>query len=547
MIIGRRSPWILGLALLVTSCNSTGIGIRNQSDLAQTELPDNCPPTEAKAIALNIEAFDFPQEAFDFTPQSIVADADTLTVTTPHRNLVFCRSTGTWSILPISEEDAAEPASDEFFDRLSDPPYAEIQLDGQTYQYRAVLKPNPFPDFEVSPERVVFELILPGETEPQTITLYTLEELLASKLAIDLGVPEVTATSTAGDRLFFVVSPEQGEGFGGLTTLVSYDVAASSLNKAQPAMIVGEQITDLVITQTDTEFILWLGTKYAAEGSPQLPAKGLVAYRIQQDNWQAGTTATYSVHNSPLIGAIPFELQVLDDNLWVATGNGICQIAWQNIAESDAWDCWRFTLEIDLPAAGLPLYKSALSEVPVTTLTQSNGDEQTLEILWWSPINRPIPDGDEAVREQHGRFEVSYQKSFMATIPEGGLRWPTQAQGRPLPEWDIQVYWPGEDWHWQGDRFVRGFDEVPANAVSFGPSGMSERGYSRTGIQDTNVLRGDVKLLSLDNEQTKIQYFSGWTEDNLIEPRFAIIPTYKTAPTEPNPLKAIAPQLKTLE
>lgn len=531
-----RSPWLWSLVFLLVACNqSTAV---NQEEPSPNASSVNCPTTDESARQLDLKAVTYPLQAFDFTAEQISGDPNTVTVSTPQRQFVFCRATGQWSILPPSgspQTTAAEPA--DLLGQSST--WHSLSVAEQTYQYRATLIPAPDPTYTNSPQKVIFELKAPTPSAAIALELYNVEQLRDSGLGYELGLPEVKAALTVGDALFFAIISEQGEGFSGLTTFVRYDLKTTKLELLQPPEIIGEQITDLIATTQGQEITFWFGTKYSAEGSPSIPAKGLMSYRFQSDAWQQGAIAVHSLHNSPLIGAVPTKLYQEAETLWAATGNGICQIQWQTIDNWDAWQCWRFALVTQLSASGLPLYRSLLSTVPATTLTPS-GDRPTTEVLWWSSI---VPFGIADQVPQKGRFEVVYPLGFQATIPEGAFQWDDQTDQARITDWNDQVYWIGEEWHWTGSVFQRGFDEVAANLVGLGAVGISEQGYNTEGIQDTNVLRGDLKLLSLTAEKTQIEYFSGWVDDQLIQPYVVVLPADKQPITTPSPIKAIADQL----
>ncbi|MEB3225964.1 MAG: hypothetical protein VKJ86_09190, partial [Synechococcus sp.] len=275
------------------------------------------------------------------------------------------------------------------------------------------------------------------------------------------------------------------------------------------------------------------GTKYAAEGSPLIPARGLIAYKFNTD-WRDAEISFHTIHNSPLIGAIPTQLHAEGDVLWAATGNGICQIQWRNIDQWEAWDCWRFALEAQLPESGLPVYRSLLAETPSSTLTTD-----TVEVLWWAST---VPFGIAHEQLKKGRYEIAYPTGFRVTVPEGMFQWDSEPDPMLLP-WEDQLYWPGEEWHWAGDRFIRSFDEVMGQQVGLGPVGISEQGYNPEGIQDLNALRGDLQLFALDRDSTTVDYFSGWVDDALLELYFTLVPSEKKPITTESPLKAIATEL----
>ncbi|AFY36817.1 hypothetical protein Lepto7376_0379 [[Leptolyngbya] sp. PCC 7376] len=542
MKISWRSPllWSCAVALLV-ACEDTATNPGESANNTVEETPTaNCPSSDPEARKFDVNSQPYLTDIFNYAPQEIELSTDTVTFQTINHDLVFCRENSEWSILPPS----IEPPSDEFdeaaFEELSDPPPTTIEADGQSFEYRTNLSPNPFPDYTENPDKVIFEITPPDASSPYTLDLYNLEQLRASGIGYDLGFPEVNGAVQVGDSLFFAVSSEQGEGFNGLTTLIRYDINTNDLEKTQPVNLIAEQITDMLVTTVDEEVTLWFGTKYSAEGSGLIPAKGLVTYTFTADSWRQGKTAAYSVHNSPLVGAIPTDLTLDDEVMWVATGSGICQFPWQDVKDWDAWQCWEFILETEIPTAGIPLYGSLLSTTPITTLTPSDDNEMT-EVYWWSSME---PLGFEEESERLGRFEVAYPVGLEVTVPEGGYRWLNEDSVQPTPPWETNVFWPGREWHWEDDRFVRGFDEVNINFLALGASGVSANGFTDAGILDANALRGELDLIDMTSESTTVQYFSGWVEESQLEPYFTVIPSRKSQPATPNPLEAIAPNLE---
>ncbi|MGB2925457.1 MAG: hypothetical protein WBB82_09160 [Limnothrix sp.] len=540
----RRSPVFFSCLLLLIACEpDTTENVVNNSaataqNLKQAEAA-NCPTTDTEASRFDPNSGDYIEQLFDFTTQKISNTADTLVFHTNNHDLVFCRSDSTWAVLAPSE---ATPLYEEFngadFEALSDPNFASIQADGQTYKYRSTLEPNPFPDYTAQPEKVIFEFIPAGETESISLDLYSAEQLRDSGLGNDLGVPEVQGAVQVEDQLFFAVSSEQGEGFSGLTTLLRYDIPTGKLAKIQPQNIIAEQIISMVATTEADKTTLWLGTKYSSEGSDSLPAKGLVTYTFTTDAWETGSMAAYSVENSPLVGAIPSQLYQDDEVLWVATGSGICQFPWQQVKQWEAWECWEFGLEAELDAAGVPIFSSTFASVPLTTLSAS-AENPKVEVLWWSNV---IPISFETDVAREGRYEVVSPTGLNATVNQGGFFSPRQANQSSSP-WDDRVYWPGEEWHWQGEFFERSFDEVDINLIALGARGISENGYELDGLQNTNAMRGRFELLSLTSDETRVKYFSGWVDDELLEPYFVVLPSDKQPIKTPDPIEAIAPNL----
>ncbi|MEL6250307.1 MAG: hypothetical protein AAFR15_20140, partial [Cyanobacteria bacterium J06627_15] len=223
--------------------------------------------------------------------------------------------------------------------------------------------------------------------------------------------------------------------------IVKYVPGDDRVTLYQPDELGPAQMTDMVITGQGEDVTLWLGTKYTEEGNPYSPARGLVAYQPEK-----GTITSYTTANSPLVGAIPFELMQVNDRLWVATGNGVCDVPLQTPDQFNAWDCWRFTAQADLSAIGVELYDSLLATEPAARLTG-----QSAEVLWVS-ASKPAFETDAG-----RRYEVRYDPGFETTVDRGA--WQADFGGAYHANEPRGLYWPGAPWHWNGERFVRSHDE----------------------------------------------------------------------------------------
>jgi hypothetical protein len=95
------------------------------------------------------------------------------------------------------------------------------------------------------------------------------------------------------------------------------------------------------------------------------------------------------------------------------------------------------------------------------------------------------------------------------------------------------------------NRFVRGLDEVAQNLVGGGPRGIgSDQGASNSQI-NWKAIRGDLDLLKLSQKSTSVKYYSSWVDDDDLQPYPSVVPQERPTTPQPNPLKAIAEQLKT--
>ncbi|MBE9064503.1 hypothetical protein [cf. Phormidesmis sp. LEGE 11477] len=512
------------------------------SDPAKTCDLDSA-PLEPMATPENMPIF----EQFNFRPEEIAIEPGTVTFKTPYYDFTLCKGDRTWSITSVTDKSSDLEADFDYGQMLAgiaNPDYSAIDMNGKTYEYRIRLQADwlneqlatygepPFnPEMgsaESAEDAVYFELKLPNG-ELLTEQLYTLTDLQEAELGFSLGDPTIAGAVVVEDQLWFATSANQGEGNSGFASLIHYDPTTQKIAVQQPEQMQGNQITAIAAATDDDTLTLWLGTKVSGEGNPYLPADGLIAYR---PNTQ--TLDTYQVMNSPLVSAIPYQIAVEEDELWVATGEGVCQVEWKTIERDQSWNCWRFAATAELPTAGVDLYPSFLSAEPVTTLTQPS-----VEVLWASESFEP--SGELLAR----RYEVAYEPGFEVQIPQGGYRL-TNPVVRKTTKGN-NVFWPGHAWHWQGDRFARSLDEVAVNMVGGGPHGLvaADRPSDRTGglSFDNHAVRGDFDLLEITSDSTQVHHYSGWVESADL----AVYPTVVSveSPTEyaPNPLTEMATNL----
>ena len=185
-----------------------------------------------------------------------------------------------------------------------------------------------------------------------------------------------------------------------------------------------------------------------------------------------------------------------------------------------------------LPPEELPLYNGLTNKTPAVTLSPATSDE-TVEVLWWMPVD---------LQTRKGRYEVRYPEGFTITLDEGAMFEPSNRlalAGKP------PVYWPGFEWHWNGDHFVRGFDEVASNEFGLGPRGIGPNRVPPNGQINWNAIRGDLELLNLSQKSTSVKYYSGWVNEDKLKPYLTVVPQERPQNPQPNPLKAIAaPRVK---
>ena len=185
---------LLSLPLLFVGCsNSEKAGDQGKSDCPSPQTP---PPK-----------FRVKQEGdfFEKLKTLNITDSDnTITFQTKDYNFIFSDTNQTFlaQVGSYKPENKSAETYEEAIRELVEPPYRTIELEDKTYRYRVVLDPNPFPDFEVEPKKVVLELIAPEEKDSQKHTLYTLKQVKEKQFGIQLGLPKITATVINNNQLY---------------------------------------------------------------------------------------------------------------------------------------------------------------------------------------------------------------------------------------------------------------------------------------------------------------------------------------------------------
>lgn len=507
----------------------TGQGDNGASGNVQVVKNWDCPTQDSPLPAIAPPSMENGEyQWLNFQIQTIEAKGDTVVFQGLRHQFIFCEGNDQWVI----NTEEFQPDRNDMITDFTNPPYESLTWNGDNYKYRVLLDPNPFPNFAQQAQRVVLELITPDRQEPQLYTLYTLEDMQSANAGSELGFPFVDATALYGDRFYVAISPEQGEGNGGLATIVSYDLAQGGIDIIQPAAINNQQFNDLVVTGDPENPTLWLATQQQGEGNPYLPGMGLV--QVSDPFGEGPQVVSFHPRNSPLVGSVPNRLAVIGDRLWVASGDGMCGLPWAQGDDFSGWDCWQIQLQGELPTAGLPLYDRLRAETPATTLSTSQAGS-TVDVLWWSPLEKGMGEG---------RFEVRSPLGFTATLTEqGAMAW-TEWYGDDYEpaSWQPPIMWPGDQWHWRGDRFVRGFDDISLNYFGGGPQGLSyPNGVENFNQFDWLSMRSDLELVNLNAQVTEVKYYGGWVDDSLIQPYLTVQPQERPKEVKPNPLKAIAP------
>jgi len=514
--------WLLQACTIPVNGSSQAINVVAKGNAA------NCPKSTVVSLPVTKENEDF-LSRFDYHIRNIKANGDTIKFQALNQDFVYCRGNNTWIVQPGTLTKEFQPQNyQQSTKELVNPSYKNIEFQGKVYKYRIVQEPkfttgkdgsitrpsisNP------SKDKVVFELISPNSKQVQKQTLYTRQDLQKKNLGSEIGVPSISAAVTHGNRIYWSISFEQGEGFSGVATVINYQPSTNKFNVIQPEKLGAQKINDLVITGESNNPTLWMGTQYSGEGNPYIPANGLVAYNN-------GNLRAYTVHNSPLVGAITDKIRLENDSLWVGTGNGVCQVKWQAADNHQNWNCWRFAARTKLLSPGLPLYNSSVNQTPSATLSPANNGED-VEVLWWSFVN---------FKTRKGRYEVRYPQGFTVTLNEGASK--EKLPWRFLPPGKSSVNWKGWEWHWNGEHFIRGFDEVASNYFGLGPTGIGDNKVTGDSPRNLNAIRGDLDLLQLSPTSTSVRYYSGWLDEARIKPYLTVVPQERPKKVKPNPLE----------
>ncbi|MEM9944727.1 MAG: hypothetical protein AAF810_01500 [Cyanobacteria bacterium P01_D01_bin.36] len=516
------------------------------SSAAACELTDS--QLDPLSTAENTPVF----EQFNFRPLEISTGGNSVTITTAHHIFSLCETNGQWSIASAKAAEDEEPFNyEQLLAEIADPNYETVELGGESYEYRIRLQANWLTE-QLKPETTNPEAISSDseETEaPATATedavffelktpdgeliiqqLYTVSELRSAGLGASLGEPSIVGAIAAGADLWFAATASQGEGNSGFASLIQYSSQTQELTVERPESLQGDQLTSLAITgsaegDSDQPLTLWIGTQRSGEGNPYFPADGLVSYQPSDNKLTTHTTT-----NSPLVGAIPHRLAVEEDTLWVATGDGLCQVDWQTAESPDGWSCWRFTATADIPSEGVDLYSSFLATEPAAELK-----DESVEVLWVSQ-SYDVPEDEPFVR-----YEVAYAPGFETQLSQGGYRITNEVAQRAAGGTDL--FWPGTQWHWTGEQFARSLDEVSLNLVGGGPRGLVAADRRGGFDFDNYAIRGDFDLLALTDDATKVRYYSGWINGEAVTVYPTVVPVDSAAADEENPLTEMAAKL----
>ncbi|MEM6255864.1 MAG: hypothetical protein AAF821_23370 [Cyanobacteria bacterium P01_D01_bin.156] len=536
--MGRLHWGWISLAIALSSCSLPTNQIAapepptssSTSPVAEADI-NSCTPMASQVPLQPATDIELPFERFDFRPTLVTETDDTLTFAGNRYSFIFCKRDRTWGVESIPPLAATEEDYANYYEALSNPDYSNITAsDGQTYEARVRLDApwvegsNDLLDSQEPPlEKVVFELLKPGQATPTATVLYTNTDIVDRELGASAGVPEIAQTLITDSAIWWAIGFEQGEGFSGIATLIQYDLATEQVNILQPDQLDSAQINDMAITTDDDDAItLWLGTQYSGEGNPYLPAHGLVSYQPISNTFQS-----YTIENSPMTGAIPTQLWVTDKQLWVATGSGVCEVDWTMINTYDNWVCWNFTAMADLPA-GANIYASLLDDTPINQVETST----SADILWLAE------QGSDTSSDSPLRYEITYQPGITIQIAQGADYYP----GPDSNPDDGYFWWPGRNWSWNGSQFVRPWDQVAINYVGGGPNGIGDPAENYAFNWQT--MRGEFDLLQITTDMTEIKYYSAWVNAEDIEPWVTVQDADNTRLNQLNPTDAILAELK---
>ena len=458
---------------------------------------------------------------FNYQIQEVVAQKDTINFESFDYKFTFCRANNNW----IIETKQKEESSGNLFSETQ----KAIAINGKQYEYGVKIETQS----SGKREQAIFELSTVESSQVKQQVLYDLEEVKQARSGVELAEPEISSPIIYDNRLFWYIFAYRGEGFGGIATIVSYDPVEDQIVVIKPPEIATQIINDLTISGNPNNPTFWIATQLTGEGNPYIPGMGLVAYRPRSLDYTQGEITNYQVNNSPIVGAIPTKLFLEDDILWIGTGNGICRVEWQTVRDRSSWNCWRFAVMAELPTTEIPIYSSLLDTTVETTL-QADTENETIEVLWWLA---------KQYEPFQGRYEIEYQGREVE-FNNGASTWEEwygyQPQSRDLQS---PLYWAGNSWHWNGTRFIRGLDEVELNLVGGGALGIRSGEPNQNYIFNTKAIRGDLELLELTKERTKLKYYSAWVEDSFLKPYIEIVPHSNNLSDRPNPLLEIKSQL----
>ncbi|WP_017306043.1 hypothetical protein [Spirulina subsalsa] len=504
---------------LLSACGNEG-GSNGVGQLPAGSRNDgNCPAPPASPVELTaVENVEFYADRFNFQIRDIQQDGQILRFQSSNYDFVYCNET--WTVQRGTYQAPPPKTWEEQQAELEDPTYQSFEVNGQLYYYRAYLDPSPLANPNQLSQRVIFEIVPPGQDEPIVTTLYTVQQLRNANLGAELSDPREIHGIVYRDRPLWVVSAYKGEGFSGIATFITYDPEQETVIISQPPEIAGQVITDLKVSPDDT---LWMTTQLSGEGNPFYPGMGLVSYQPPANSLQGGQVRSFHVRNSPLLGAIPTRIHMDGNTLWVGTGNGICQVNTQQVETAQGWDCWRFALMVEGDNRTIALHSHSQSENPSAEMTLND----PLEVLWWVP-------GGESVSDP-GRYEVRYEPGFEATLREGRRFWGFDPEDFP-PDYLYPLYWSGSEWHWNGDRFIRGFDAVSLNFFGGGPPAIRQDPDNYDFPPDLRAVRGDLTILDIQDETMNIRHHSAWIDDKQLSPYLTLLPVQQVENPQGDPL-----------
>ncbi|MEM8615043.1 MAG: hypothetical protein AAGF93_23765, partial [Cyanobacteria bacterium P01_H01_bin.105] len=188
---------------------------------------------------------------------------------------------------------------------------------------------------------------------------------------------------------------------------------------------------------------------------------------------------------------------------------------------------WRFTAMADIPA-NRELYSSLLSETSIGQLDAVD----PVELLW-------LADTDISTPEASVRYEIQYAPGVTTQLDQGADYY----VGPEDSSDDGYFWWPGRDWSWNGNRFVRPWDQVAVNYVGGGPQGIGPDEYENF-VADWKTMRGEFELLDLTADTTEIKYYSAWIDGEDIEPWVTVIAATNATRETPNPTDEVLVDLK---
>ena len=95
------------------------------------------------------------------------------------------------------------------------------------------------------------------------------------------------------------------------------------------------------------------------------------------------------------------------------------------------------------------------------------------------------------------------------------MDWPERYnQEYQANSWEEIISWPGKDWVWNGNKFIRPFDGVFLNYFGGAPGGISTWKNPEKQRPEIYAMRGELELIKLSKNATTVKHYSGRVDDS---------------------------------